>query len=58
MQSVDLVAQKLHNPWLGLREGSVLGCEDWESVQRNLHAGTNKGPVKLIRHLQGVETWF
>ena len=46
----------MHNPLVGLREGSVSGREEQESARINLRAGTNSAPIELLRHLEGVET--
>ena len=48
----------MFGPQVGLREGSILGCELRPSAHSDRRIGSNCRPLELIRHLQGAETWF
>jgi len=48
-----LAVQKLHNPWLGLCEGSVSGHEEQGSVRSDLCTGTNSETIQTSQTSQG-----
>jgi len=39
------------SPWVGLREGNILGYEVWESARSNVREGLNRRPLEPMTHL-------